>query len=148
MTSMRWIAAVALAAVVVAPTLAYAQARQEFPNARPVWENVTSGAISTRIPGRMVRQGTARFRTAHSEMINRSRNGPTITEIAPAVKPINQLRADMLAIIFRDLNVALQLLGPQFINGSAGTSTGTGTSTSPPTADVSDLLGSISGPQG
>jgi len=146
MIGIRWIAAAVLAVVVGVPTASYAQ--QEFPNARPVWESAQSGAIAARLPGRMVRRGTARCRAAHGEMINRSRNGPTITETAPVVKPVHQLKADMWAIIFRDFNVALQLLSGQFINNGSGTlPPSNGTSPLGPSADVSDLLGIVSGPE-
>ena len=151
MKRVKMMRAAVLGAVVGVTQVAHAQP-QQFSNARPVWENVTSGAIATRVPGRMVRQGTARFREAHNAVINRTRNGPTITETEPAIKPVNQLKADLLQTIFEDLNLLIQvfaqtMLGGDFVlppdTGGGGTSSGPGE----PVGDVSDLLGVISGPQ-
>ncbi|MFH0980323.1 MAG: hypothetical protein V2A79_02140, partial [Planctomycetota bacterium] len=101
MRRIAWILALALAAVVGIIFVANAQQQQsDFPNGRPVWENAKGAAITARLPGRIVRQGTARFREAHALAINRARNGPNITATtAPATDPASQLKADLLAII-------------------------------------------------
>lgn len=119
---------------------------QQFPNARPVWENVSSGAIGARVPGRMVRQGTVRFREAHALTMNRARNGPTITEIPPTIKPVNQLKADMIKIIFDDLNMAILLWAGTLLDGDVPPSPEP-SEPSDPGADVSELLGTVSGPE-
>ncbi len=145
----RLILTVLLGAVVGITPVAYAQ-QTEFPNARPPWESASGGAVASRTPGRMVRQGTARFRDAHAAALNRARNGPTITQRAPQ-DHASQLNADLLSIVFQDLNVALAYLGQAFLQGGSGSSGGNGSSTpdqTEPATDVSPLLGTISGPQG
>ncbi len=148
MNRARLIVAVALGAVVGMTPVAYAQ-QTEFPNARPPWESASGGAVASRTPGRMVRQGTARFRDAHNAALNRARNGPTITQAAPQ-DHASQLNADLLSIVFQDLNVALAYLGEVFLQGESGSTGSNGSSTADetePATDVSPLLGTISGSQ-
>ncbi len=141
----KWIVGVVLGASVgmTSAAVAQQQPQQGLPNARPVWENVSGGAIATRLPGRIVRAGTVRYRTAHAATIHRARNGPTITETEPPIDPVTQLKVDLLTTIFQDLNVALPLLLESFIGGG-GTPGGGG---NPPSGtDLSGLLGTITGP--
>ena len=111
MRRIEWILVLALAAVVGIIFVANAQQEEpDLPNARPVWENAKGSAITARLPGRMVRQGTARFNEAHDLAIHRARNGPNITEIAPETDPASQLKADLLEIIFASLNNLIDAL--------------------------------------
>ncbi|MCP4593398.1 MAG: hypothetical protein GY842_21895 [bacterium] len=115
-----------------------AEAQQTtLPNARPVWESASGGSVANRAPGRMVRQGTARYRTAHAAMLNHARNGPTITATEPAIDTETQLKVDVLNTIFTDLNVALLLLAQQI----SGDDPATPDDPDEPATDVSALLG-------
>ena len=151
MNRVKIVPAVVLGVVVGVTSAAYAQ-QQEFPNARPVWENVKSGAIASRVPGRMVRQGTARFREAHNAIINRSRNGPTITETEPPISPTKQLKISLLQTILDDMNLLIQVLAQTMLGVDVTLPPDTGGGGAPPDAgvsdgDVSDLLGVVNGPQ-
>ncbi|MCK4659644.1 MAG: hypothetical protein KAV82_09010 [Phycisphaerae bacterium] len=149
MSRIKWILIVVVGGIV--GVSAMAQTSQQFPNARPVWESAGAGAIATRAPGRMVRQGNTRFHAAHSAAINRTRQGPTITETEPAITPGHQLKVDMIQTIFQDLNLAIQILAQAMLMPDGDTSPDSGNGTTPPgsnqpPADVSDLLGTVHGP--
>lgn len=128
---------------------AYAQQQPgaEQLNGRPVWENAKAGAVLARAPGRMVNRGIARYNEAHDATIAHGLLRVTIDEPPPGTSLVNQTIADMLDIVFRDLNLLIAaLIAQQGLDGIFPPDTGTnGTTPTTPTADVSDILGTISG---
>jgi hypothetical protein len=130
-----------LAVSLASAPAAYAQDGQsEFVNARPVWENVSAGAVSARRPGRMVQAGNLRFQEAHNAAIAHAQNGPEITEEAPAVDEGSALRAELIAGLFEGVNNTITAISAA-IGLGLGLDDGTDDGTTAP--DLTDLLGVI-----
>jgi hypothetical protein len=149
MNRTKWTAVIAVGTIVVATWgVSAQQSTTTLPNARPVWENATGGAIATRLPGNMVQAGTNRFQTAHDAAINHARNGPTITATSQPSDAVDQLKVDLLNVIITDFNTIYLPLIEAYILGQATPSGGGGSTPTPnqPGTDASDLLGTVTSP--
>jgi len=111
------------------------------PNAQAPWNTASSGTMALRAPGRLVSLGRAQFREAHARAITRSRFGPVIDEPAPEGPTLDQLvRIELIETVFDNLNAGLLVL-LNAIRASGGLDP-----VVPGGADLSDLLGRITGP--
>jgi len=110
-------------------------------NAQASWNTASAGAISRRAPGNITRAARADFINRQNQIVDRTRNGPNISEQPEELTLEQDVRIDLLTQLFTNLNAALTLLNttlradaglpPLPGNGGAGLT------------DLSSLLGTI-----
>lgn len=110
-------------------------------NAQASWNTASAGAMSRRAPGNITRAARSDFITRQNQFVDRTRNGPDISEQPEELSLEQEVRIDLLTQLFTNLNAALTLLNttlradaglpPLPGNGGAGLT------------DLSSLLGTI-----
>ena len=119
------------------------------------WNTASSGTMALRSPGRVVTGARADFILRQNGIVNRTRFGPTITEVEPDNTLAQLTRARVIETLLSDFNTMLTALNlalragvglPPATTPPPDTGPGGGTVPGTPPSDVTDLLGSISGP--
>ena len=99
-----------VAAVLLITPTAFAQLGDTRDGAKASWLNATGGAVDARSPGLMVQQGISRYQERHGFAINNNVLGPTITESEEDESIFQSTRADIINVLFQNLNALIVAL--------------------------------------